>query len=63
MDAELKPCPFCGGEASTRHDTSSDYESHWDWAAICLNEGCEAIIDCFSTETGAIKAWNTRSEQ
>jgi len=56
MSDELKPCPFCGGEASIRIDTSH--------STACLI-GC-ATMGCFGheqweeTEAEAIAAWNHR---
>ena len=57
---ELKPCPFCGGEAtvlpvampkSIRHQPSCDEEN-----------GCGLTLRHYSTEADAIAAWNTRTE-
>ena len=54
---ELKPCPFCGGEARMREDVSH--------STACF-VGC-AVDDCFgelhwaSTRAEAIYAWNTRA--
>lgn len=57
MSDELKPCPFCGGEASIRIDTSH--------STACLI-GC-ATMGCFGheqweeTEAEAVAAWNRRA--
>lgn len=57
MADELKPCPFCGGEAGIRIDTSH--------STACLI-GC-ATVGCFGheqweeTEAEAITAWNRRT--
>jgi len=59
MSDELKPCPFCGGEASIRIDTSH--------STACLI-GC-ATMGCFGheqweeTEAEAIAAWNRRTPE
>ena len=48
--SEIKPCPFCGGEAKL----------------IGLAEAPEAYVDCTkccpmsNSDEGAIKKWNTR---
>lgn len=56
--SELKPCPFCGGEAEKM--TSSD-----GFTSIgCLN--CNPLFGIMvqrSTEAEAIEAWNTRAER
>ena len=62
---ELKPCPFCGGEAIIMQ------ENNW-WVACtdCTAEiGFDGMTDtsgCFghyNTEAEAIEAWNTRAER
>jgi Lar family restriction alleviation protein len=47
----LKPCPFCGGEAES-------YVSRTDALVRC--ERCPADMGVFDTEAEAIAAWNTR---
>lgn len=49
MDKELKPCPFCGGEA-TYYDDEKEY-------ACCRNAYCPLW------EHLPIQAWNTRVEK
>lgn len=62
--SELKPCPFCGGQAETRLDDR--------WWVHCVNCTCEIGFEgmdengCyghFETEAKAIDAWNTRESQ
>ena len=49
---ELKPCPFCGGEAVLGMD--------FDWFYVyCIN--CQAQIEKTYKEE-AIEAWNRRAE-
>lgn len=52
---ELKPCPFCGGEAEL---TGFDAPEVWVW---CPN--CKASTDAHTCKGGAIEAWNTRAER
>lgn len=51
---ELKPCPFCGGEAKTVTD-------YYFWNTRCANCGATGWQCC--TEAEAIEAWNTRHER
>lgn len=54
---ELKPCPFCGGVAQMREDTT-----HSTAAFIgCETLGCFGHAQWEETEAGAIAAWNTRT--
>ena len=52
MMAELKPCPFCGGEARLGMD--------FDWHFVYCIE-CQAQIER-DYEKEAIDAWNRRAE-
>jgi hypothetical protein len=53
---ELKPCPFCGGEAETSQGGSA-------WFIHCKTPDCfESHDDFHRTEPEAIAAWNTRPE-
>ena len=51
--AELRPCPFCGGEAELTGFNAPEY---WVW---CPN--CKASADAHTCSDAAIKAWNTRA--
>lgn len=53
---ELKPCPFCGGEA--RYTEKSRFHIGWVYCP-----GCGAASGYYNTEAEAIAAWNTRAEQ
>lgn len=54
--SELKPCPFCGGEASV--------EIKWgNWFLVrCNNCPCDLGRSWFPKKRQAIEAWNRRSE-
>jgi Lar family restriction alleviation protein len=53
---ELKPCPFCGSEASLFSGTEDHY-------VLCRNTDCAAalVARSFSSEGEAISAWNRRA--
>lgn len=52
MSEELKPCPFCGGQAEF-NDTSST------WVRC---ESCGAAIECQVEKKDAAQLWNSRSD-
>lgn len=54
MNDELKPCPFCGGEAII--DGCDDTL----WIVVCKE--CNASIGYKETKEEAIEAWNRRIE-
>ena len=54
--AELKPCPFCGGEAEIISGFGGKY------TAQCKKGGCMAGILWCPNKDSAIKAWNRRAE-
>lgn len=56
MSNELKPCPFCGGEAQY----SEESRFHISWV-YCSN--CGAASGYRNTEAEAIAAWNTRADE
>lgn len=71
--SELKPCPFCGGEAEVYSyeaerdifDSRSlgyvDTEYYDMWGCWC--KACAAMIPEKRTEAEAIEAWNARYER
>ena len=66
---ELKPCPFCGGEASVY--LTDAYEEDGSWIVDCegghtlvgSKVGEKYIVVPFETEAEAIEVWNMRSER
>lgn len=53
--SELKPCPFCGGEAHT-------YKNNL-WHVACENAHNSCVtMSAFITEAEAIEAWNSRAD-
>ena len=60
MNAELKPCPFCGGEAVLTQEDCYGYY-HDDWLVFC--EDCDLYLG-FARQYAkeqAIAAWNRRA--
>lgn len=58
---ELKPCPFCGGEA--RMHASHHGDTHY-YQVECGNEydcGAWPAVRVCHTEAEAIAAWNARA--
>ena len=62
MNKELKPCPFCGGEAHYFDcGVKGDFE---DWLIECSNCHIAMIYHddgCVSTKEEAARAWNRRA--
>lgn len=56
---ELKPCPFCGGEACMQEHVFVGYKSIW--GVVCQGCWCETNWENFSKEEVA-EAWNRRVE-
>ena len=54
---DLKPCPFCGGEAKVFHYSSAIRDEVW--RVVCDRPFCAQGPDGY-TEAEAIAAWNTR---
>jgi hypothetical protein len=64
MTAELKPCPFCGGDKNTICKT--DYDGRDSYAVSCRYPECHGAIftlgyGYFPTVDQAIAAWNNRA--
>lgn len=60
--SELKPCPFCGGEAAVSICTGGDDESGYYaiHSASCTN--CDVSTDSDINRESVIKIWNTRAD-
>lgn len=59
---ELKPCPFCGGEAQVQHQSRELYGDAVDWYGVyCKKQFC-GYVSGQSTEAEAVASWNTRSD-
>ena len=55
---KLKPCPFCGHEAMSSHNTKYDFQVY------CTNDSCfmsQIIMEGMETEDHARAAWNKRA--
>lgn len=57
MDKELKPCPFCGWNASYSY-TLPLFNEDLRYQVICI--GCNASTSQKLTMDDAIEAWNRR---
>ena len=62
MQKELKPCPFCGGNARMSCDTEATRDSQgrlWAYTIVC--DSCCATSGLTYTSDRAIEAWNRRA--
>ena len=61
---ELKPCPFCGGEAELiMHKKGKPYawENDCDHWVSCMAEDCCARMGFCGTREEAVELWNRRA--
>lgn len=56
--SDLKPCPFCGGEAETL--TAESMHGGYLFGIMCND--CRSRGDVYDTEAEAIAAWNSRAD-
>ena len=56
--ADLKPCPFCGGEAEIFRGTTYGFRPLYE--PRCIK--CECWIGIYDTEEQATEAWNRRAD-
>ena len=64
MTEELKPCPFCGGEARLLLNAKRKIYGKAEYrtgVVACCNV-CEARM-CYGSEKLAIEAWNRRADE
>lgn len=65
MADELRPCPFCGGEAGVHYFAHDDSEC----TVMCSNPNCRASVSAMSRGSmttaynRARKLWNRRAER
>ena len=59
--SDLKPCPFCGGQAELMTTSFEDKAMYW---PQCLNDDCIMSEGgtTWPTQSAAIAAWNRRAE-
>ena len=57
MSDNLKPCPFCGGEATLVEDIYADKLYYY---VTCATNNCDANTGRCDTEDEAITKWNNR---
>lgn len=56
---ELKPCPFCGGEACMQEHVFHGYTSTY--GVVCL-DCCAETRQFYDTKEEAAEAWNRRAD-
>ena len=70
MTEEIKPCPFCGGEAELdfahknfvyTDDDGIARETGFFYTVKCINAVCGCAIGTYSDAEMAIEAWNRRA--
>lgn len=59
---ELKPCPFCGGDAVSSTCTAGDDESGYYALHSVHCRECKSATDDAIGREDAIKIWNTRTD-
>lgn len=64
---ELKPCPFCGGEATVRVDLAAPKTVNGRLRVGCDTVGCRGFFHAsckyYESPDEAIESWNTRVER
>lgn len=62
--SDLKPCPFCGGEAMRKTVISPFANEPWHYVS-CENPRCrvEVVTAAYAKQRDATKAWNRRAHE
>lgn len=55
---ELKPCPFCGGEAEVSYGYT--FGAEYQYQPNCTK--CYCSLGIYDSEEEAIEAWNRRTD-
>ena len=60
MSVKLKPCPFCGGQATMK--IQKHIPSGYDYTPTCQDPSCAGrLTKKWTNEAVAIEAWNKRA--
>ena len=65
FEHDLKPCPFCGGEAIIReHHINPDYPERALYTVKCWEPSCYVMpeTDLLETKARAVEVWNRRAD-
>ena len=62
MSEDLKPCPFCGGEAKCYPSDAFNECGYFEFIVQCGSVGNHTLVNNYQTEAEAIAAWNARAE-
>jgi Restriction alleviation protein Lar len=60
-DADLLPCPFCGGAVALVKDCYTDHNNKAPWLVFCSTDGCIGKGGYFATKEELAAAWNKRA--
>ena len=60
---ELKPCPFCGGEAKIFENGEERKSKYYFVDVLCKDMNCRGCSSCleYRNKQEAIEAWNRRA--
>ena len=58
-DIDLKPCPFCGGDAILRHSHFLKYFHEW-WVKCSV---CQTCTNLFDKKEHAVNFWQRRVKE
>lgn len=68
MGEQLKPCPFCGGDAELQKSLGGPFTEdavRASFRVVCSDHGCQGGFSNFwhTTPEEAVGAWNRRAER